>query len=579
MKIIITILCAVATIGVATAQSLKFNKDKTFKIAQFTDVHFQTGKAESNTSLELFDEVIANEKPDLVVFTGDVVVEPAPVLSGWEQVLAPFRKAGIPVAVVLGNHDDEHDKSRAEITAYLATQPLCFSADGDYVLTINAEDGKAAAAVYMFDSNAYSTVQSVDGYGWVKQSQIANYLSASKAITEANGGTPLPAIAYLHIPLPEFTQAYNSTTHPPYGERGEQECSPKINTGLFAAMVESGDVMGCFAGHDHVNDYLAYLYNIALGYGRTSSKGTTYGDLHSGCRIVVLHQGERRFESYIRESGATCVQRSEYPRRLSLAITADTHFDMPPETDQYKNVMALNRLSLDGVAIVGDVFDHQHPSVVELFRRRYEHGKGDSTLHSQVYIGMGNHDINPVSTDSVKNIYERNITLAYVDSLLYAMRADGRISDLHKPTRNYSFELSGVHFVQTNTWAGDTTLAEGGLKWLAKNLKRYASQSEPVVLLMHYTFVDSQRWINDGEREALAQVLKGYNVLAIFNGHDHHAKVSQWNGIPVYTTDNAWKDRADVNPSFYHIEYTPKSGLSVKRYSWDNQTMQLTIEK
>ena len=39
---------------------------------------------------------------------------------------------------------------------------------------------------------------------------------------------------------------------------------------MFANMLECGDVMGVFAGHDHVNDYIATLYNIALGYGRAS---------------------------------------------------------------------------------------------------------------------------------------------------------------------------------------------------------------------------------------------------------------------------------------------------------------------
>ena len=35
----------------------------------------------------------------------------------------------------------------------------------------------------------------------------------------------------------------------------EKACAPKLNTGMFAAMKEAGDVMGVFVGHDHDNDY------------------------------------------------------------------------------------------------------------------------------------------------------------------------------------------------------------------------------------------------------------------------------------------------------------------------------------
>lgn len=40
-----------------------------------------------------------------------------------------------------------------------------------------------------------------------------------------------------------------------YGSKFERVCCPEVNTGLFAAMLERGDVMGTFAGHDHINDY------------------------------------------------------------------------------------------------------------------------------------------------------------------------------------------------------------------------------------------------------------------------------------------------------------------------------------
>ncbi|MFI3267160.1 MAG: metallophosphoesterase [Rikenellaceae bacterium] len=579
LKYIFT-LCAALASMVGGAHNLLFNESGKFKIVQITDVHFKNGNAASDVALELFDEIIENEKPDLVVFTGDIVVEPAPVIEGWKKVIAPFQKAQIPMAIVLGNHDDEHNSTREEINSFLMNEPYCLVEDEDYVLEIEGKESEKAALLYMFDSNSYSTLENVSGYGWFSLDQIQNYVTKSKSYTEMNNGEKIPSLAFFHIPLPEYSSAYNNKTFPAIGFRGEEECPPKINTGMFAAMVEMGDVMGCFVGHDHVNDYIAYQNDIALAYGRFSGGKTTYGDLTNGCRVIILEEGQRKFTSYIRERGGNVLFHSEYPRKLRFAVTADTHFDMPPETDQYKNVMALNKLQLDGVSIVGDVFDRQHPSVIELFKLRYEKNRGvsDSTLNANLYIGLGNHDINPVSSDEKQNLLERNLTLAYTDSLLLAMKSEGLIKNMHAETRNYSFELNGVHFVQTHTFAGDTTLGEGGLQWLKEDLKKNAAKGKSVVLLMHYTFTKSERWITNTERYNLAEALKGYNIKAIFNGHDHVAKNEKWNGIEVFTADNVWKDDENVNPSFYLIEYDKIDGMEVKQCFWDNDTNDLTIK-
>lgn len=571
MRQIFLSLIALVTIGQVYAKSYKFHKNGTYKIAQFTDVHFDHKKSASQTSLQLFTEVLRYEKPDLVVLSGDIVVDDiTPENNSWKTILRPFQDAKVDVAICLGNHDDEQNMTRAELYEMLSNERRVIINPVDTTITIKGGDGKDAALVYLFDSNAYSTDENVDGYGWITHSQVSKYREMSADYSEKNGGDPLPALAYFHIPLPEYIEAYDNAKYPKIGSKGEDVCSPKINTGLFAAFVECGDVMGCFVGHDHVNDYISYLNNIALGYGRVSSHGTTYGDLTPGARIVTLHEGKRRFDTHIYELGGERVQESAYPRKLRFAVTADTHFDMPPETDQWRNVLELNRHNLDGVAIAGDVFDHQHHDILELFKRRYEMSgiDGDSTLMSQLYIGLGNHDINPDSDDPERNIEQRTITLNYVDSLLGAMKHQGKITNLHAPTRNYSFDLCGLHFIQSHTWAGDTTLGDGGLEWLEKDLKKYGSKGEPIVLIMHYTFVDSERWITNDERDELYGVLKEYNIQAIFNGHDHYSKSSVWRGIPVYQADNAWQDNDKTVPSFWIIEYSPDSGFNVNKEMW-----------
>ena len=75
-------------------------------------------------------------------------------------------------------------------------------------------------------------------------------------------------MAFFHIPLPEFNLASRSEDSCLIGIRKEEACAPKVNSGLFTTMLELGDIMAVFVGHDHVNDYVTSWKGILLGYGR-----------------------------------------------------------------------------------------------------------------------------------------------------------------------------------------------------------------------------------------------------------------------------------------------------------------------
>lgn len=75
-----------------------------------------------------------------------------------------------------------------------------------------------------------------------------------------------PALAYFHIPIPEYNAVLmNPSTM--VGEKQETICSASVNSGLFTSLVEAGDVKATFVGHDHVNDYCGNLLGIQLCYG------------------------------------------------------------------------------------------------------------------------------------------------------------------------------------------------------------------------------------------------------------------------------------------------------------------------
>ncbi|NBB23055.1 hypothetical protein GVN20_27120 [Runella sp. CRIBMP] len=56
------------------SQELQFRSDSTLRIVQFTDIHYKAGAAPSKKSIALMRSTLDEIKPDLVVFTGDVVV-------------------------------------------------------------------------------------------------------------------------------------------------------------------------------------------------------------------------------------------------------------------------------------------------------------------------------------------------------------------------------------------------------------------------------------------------------------------------------------------------------------------------
>lgn len=312
-------LLLVTTYGMAQKSELQFSKDGKFKIVQFTDVHFKYGNPASNVALERINEVLDAEQPDLVIFTGDVIYS-APADSGMVQVLEQVSKRKLPFVVTFGNHDNEQGLTREQLYDIIRKVPGNIMPDRgtalspDYALTVKSSSNpqKDAAVLYCMDSHSYSPLKDVKGYAWLTFDQVNWYRQQSAAFTAQNGGQPIPALAFFHIPVPEYHEAVADENSTIRGTRMEEACAPRINSGMFAAMKESGDVMGIFVGHDHDNDYAVMWKNILLAYGRYTGGNTVYNHLPNGARVIVLDEGARTFTSWIRQKGGI-VDEISYP--------------------------------------------------------------------------------------------------------------------------------------------------------------------------------------------------------------------------------------------------------------------------
>ena len=303
-KFILTALFAsLILLGAYAQKSVAFREGK-LKSVQLTDIHWDPQSKNCAQTAQTIEAVLALEKPDIAMLTGDVVTEkPGP--EGWKAIIALLEKAQVPFTVMMGNHDAEV-MPKKEIYDLLAQSPYFIGEKGpetihgcgNYVVPIYGADHKTTKALlYCIDSNDYPESKDYGTYDWIHFDQVAWYRQTSARFTKENGGNPLPALAFFHIALPEYDAIPNNGTM--LGEKNEGSGASKINSGLFASFIEMGDVMGAFVGHDHDNDFIGTHYQIALAYGRVTGTDA-YGDLERGMRVIELKENERSFDTWVR---------------------------------------------------------------------------------------------------------------------------------------------------------------------------------------------------------------------------------------------------------------------------------------
>ena len=303
-KFILTALFAsLILLGAYAQKSVAFREGK-LKIVQLTDIHWDPQSKNCAQTAQTIEAVLALEKPDIAMLTGDVVTE-KPGQEGWKAIIALLEKAQVPFTVMMGNHDAEV-MPKQEIYDLLAQSPYFIGEKGpetihgcgNYVVPIYGADHKTTKALlYCIDSNDYPESKDYGTYDWIHFDQVAWYRQTSARFTKENGGNPLPALAFFHIALPEYDAIPNNGTM--LGEKNEGSGASKINSGLFASFIEMGDVMGAFVGHDHDNDFIGTHYQIALAYGRVTGTDA-YGDLERGMRVIELKENERSFDTWVR---------------------------------------------------------------------------------------------------------------------------------------------------------------------------------------------------------------------------------------------------------------------------------------
>lgn len=293
---------------IVTDGKLHFRPDGTFKILQFTDLHYKTGKSQSEDAIKTMEQLIEQEEPDLVMITGDLVYSEG-VAEALAAITEPLVNAGVPWAFVFGNHDTQFELTYPAIYDILQSTPRAVMPrrpkgvdSPDYAIEVRSANGDDVASVfYCLDSHAAARMADVGRYDWMSPEQVSWYRDLSWAYTKRAGDKVLPSLMFFHIPLPEVAIAYDQTQNAAFGTKKEKICAPELNSGMFAAARDTGDIIGMFFGHDHDNDFAVTYYDILLAYGRYSGGNTVYNHLGKpGARVIKLKEGSRDIETYIR---------------------------------------------------------------------------------------------------------------------------------------------------------------------------------------------------------------------------------------------------------------------------------------
>ncbi|CDW79475.1 ser thr phosphatase family superfamily protein [Stylonychia lemnae] len=303
---------------------LKFNKNGKFKIIQFTDTHFGELAERDQNSQELMKKIMDYEKADLVVVSGDMVSGYAwDGSKGWyehhyRQFLQPMIDKNMKWAVTAGNHDDEVDITKEEMSELDRSHDLSYTLPNsgniskvfNYLLPIYDQSGKNIMYRLWFLDSGNLHCQNFDGYDCFEQDQIDWFRSENSKIKDDDISKGR-AIAIFHIPLYQFMHLLKPGNHF-YGYQQEPVCCQGLDTGLFAAIKEQKSVEWITCGHDHNNDYHGTYDDINLSYGRKTGYGG-YGpkNIQRGARIFEITLEPYSVKTWIREENGNIVNHTQ----------------------------------------------------------------------------------------------------------------------------------------------------------------------------------------------------------------------------------------------------------------------------
>ena len=306
-----------------TDKTIRFDKNGKLKILHIADTHLNYDK-HFDASVWVIAEACDVEKPDLVVLTGDNThpnEDPEKTKKLINALMNIFESRKIPVAVTFGNHDSEGGPmTREDIMEYYQTFSCVIPTDNSEnfkncatfnVPVLASDSDKVNFNLWVFDSGDYDEDEPRH-YDRVLTEQIEWYKKTAAKLKKENDGKTVNSVVFQHIIVPEIYDVlkksdskqpyaikhiYNEeefymfdSEQVNYGTLNEKPCPGYYNDGQFDALVETGDVLAMFTGHDHTNAFGVRNQNIDIYTSpMTRYKGLAYTTQY-GYRVVEIDE-------------------------------------------------------------------------------------------------------------------------------------------------------------------------------------------------------------------------------------------------------------------------------------------------
>lgn len=332
--LLVAVLIVVGSLGFVTFYHKDYKEadDTAYKILQITDVHILNDEKKDAKAFKTITAMVETTNPDMIILTGDLTSEKEN-FTAFKTGCAFLESFNIPWAFVFGNHegldikyeenevlDPEKIADRQTLSDYLESLPNCIYEAGDentdgmgnYYYNVTDDNGKVITSLIMMDSHSYD--EENGGYDHFHDNQIEWYENTIKSIAkDVNGDESkvVPSLAFFHVPMQEYMTAYDeakATDNLLWGFRfPKEDGTPAVDDQMFEKMAELGSTKGCFAGHDHMNNYSVNYQGIRLTYGLSCDHNIYMVPVRGGILINIKNDGSFTTQHLIRHRGQSTV--------------------------------------------------------------------------------------------------------------------------------------------------------------------------------------------------------------------------------------------------------------------------------
>lgn len=282
--------------------TLPFHTD--YKIMQLTDIHVEI-QSDIPDVESLLDKVLNQAtyhsqypgKPDLMVITGDTFMNATKAMV--QEILDHLNSWQIPFAFTYGNHDLQGDYSyryladevqKRSYARYIDYGDDDLYSQANYYLDLD-ENSQTKYRLYILDSNTYHLASGIFHYDVIHEDQLAHV----EAIAKDEG--VVPSLAFFHMPLYEFKDAYDAYLKGDCPGDGDDPGVIHLGyqrTDAFQRMKAVG-VKVMFIGHDHVNDSHLLYQDVVLAYDLKATREIYHRDDRIGCTLIRLSDDTESF--------------------------------------------------------------------------------------------------------------------------------------------------------------------------------------------------------------------------------------------------------------------------------------------